>query len=72
MISLKTTLRTFLFAVLISLTWPRLSLAYLDPGSGSYIIQMLMAGAVGFGFVFRGYWKQVKNKLKKKPDAKTV
>ncbi|MEA3349520.1 MAG: hypothetical protein U9Q82_02740, partial [Chloroflexota bacterium] len=30
--------------------------AYLDPGSGSFILQLLIAGLVGAGFLLRGYW----------------
>jgi len=29
-------------------------LAYLDPGSGSYLLQLLVAGALGALFVLRG------------------
>lgn len=35
-------------------------LAYLDPGTGSYIIQLLIAGVLGAAFMLRGYWKNVK------------
>ncbi len=34
--------------------------AYLDPGSGSFIIQLLIAGLVGAGFLVRVYWKKIK------------
>jgi hypothetical protein len=33
--------------------------AYLDPGSGSFIIQMLIAGIVGAGFLLRGFWSKL-------------
>lgn len=33
---------------------------YLDPGSGSYLLQLLIAGALGALFALRLYWKQVK------------
>ena len=52
----------------ISFVYPRKALAYLDPGSGSYLIQMLIAGAVGFGFILRNYWKKLKDIFKKKTD----
>ncbi len=42
-------------------------LAYLDPGSGSFIIQLLIAGAAGILFTFRGYWSNVINWIKRKP-----
>ncbi len=43
--------------------------AYLDPGSGSFIIQLLIAGAVGGLFVLRGYWSKFLNLFRKtKPE----
>ncbi len=35
-------------------------LAYLDPGSGSFLIQLLLAGIVGAGFIIKVYWKKIK------------
>jgi hypothetical protein len=34
--------------------------AYLDPGSGSFLIQLLIAGLVGAGFIIKAYWKKIK------------
>ncbi len=34
--------------------------AYLDPGSGSFLIQLLIAGLVGAGFLVKAYWKKIK------------
>jgi hypothetical protein len=33
---------------------------YLDPGSGSYLLQLLIAGALGALFALRLYWTRVK------------
>ena len=33
---------------------------YLDPGSGSYLLQLLIAGALGALFALRHYWSRVK------------
>lgn len=65
MISKRTTIETLVIATIISLSYPKLSHAYLDPGSGSYMIQMFLAATVGFGYIFRGYLKQVKEFFKK-------
>jgi len=35
--------------------------AYLDPGSGSFVVQLLIAGLVGAGFLIKVYWKKIKN-----------
>lgn len=35
-------------------------LAYLDPGSGSFLIQLLIGGAVGALFLIKTYWHRIK------------
>ncbi|NIS80481.1 MAG: hypothetical protein GTO14_09825 [Anaerolineales bacterium] len=35
--------------------------AYLDPGSGSYLLQLLVAGLFGGLFVIRASWDKIKN-----------
>jgi hypothetical protein len=39
----------------------RSQLSYLDPGSGSYLLQLLIAGLLGALFVLRGYLGRVKD-----------
>jgi len=34
--------------------------AYLDPGTGSLLIQLLLAGLLGIGVAIRIYWKKIK------------
>ncbi len=38
----------------------RSGLAYLDPGSGSFLLQLLLAGVLGGLFVLRSQWSRVK------------
>ncbi len=45
--------------------------AYLDPGSGSFLIQLLIAGLVGAGFLIKAYWKKIKG-LFSRSGAKKV
>ena len=40
--------------------------AYLDPGSGSIIIQMLVGTLVGVGIVLKLYWQKFKMKFLKR------
>ena len=40
---------------------PATLLLYLDPGSGSFIIQLILAGALGLGVGLRLYWAKVKS-----------
>jgi hypothetical protein len=40
--------------------------AYLDPGSGSFILQLILASLVGIGFAFRSYWGKLLGIFRKK------
>jgi hypothetical protein len=42
--------------------------AYLDPGSGSYLIQLLVAGALGAALVIRMQWDRIKNIFRRKDE----
>jgi hypothetical protein len=46
-------------------TFARGQNAYLDPGSGSYLLQLLLAGLVGGALVIRASWDNVKNFFRK-------
>lgn len=34
--------------------------AYLDPGTGSYVVQLILAALVGAGFAVKIYWGKIK------------
>lgn len=36
-------------------------LLYIDPGSGSYILQMIIAAVLGLGFFFKNFWLTIKS-----------
>ena len=42
--------------------------AYLDPGSGSILLQLLVAGILGGLFAARAFWGKIKAKLTRKPQ----
>ena len=48
-----------LLAVLASLLLTREAHAYLDPGTGSYILQILLAGLLGALVMLRVYWGKI-------------
>lgn len=48
---------------------PRRSLAYLDPGTGSYMLQMLLALLVGGAFAIKIFWKRIVGVFKRQPPA---
>jgi hypothetical protein len=48
------------------------SLAYLDPGSGSFLIQILIAALLGIGVAIRASWGRIKKLFgKDKVDGQT-
>jgi hypothetical protein len=45
------------------------TLSYLDPGSGSFLIQMLIAALLGIGIAVRASWSKIKGWFGVKPKA---
>ena len=43
------------------LIFPEKSFAYLDPGSGSFILQMLIGAFLGAMFTLKIYWRKLKS-----------
>lgn len=45
--------------------------AYIDPGSGSYVIQVLIAGLVTAGAAIKIFWRNIKGCFKRRsPEPK--
>lgn len=44
-------------------------LPYLDPGSGSFLIQLLIAALLGLGVAVRASWSRIKGWFGVKPKA---
>ncbi len=44
-------------------------LPYLDPGSGSFLIQLLIATVLGLGIALRASWGKIKGLFGGKPKA---
>ncbi len=47
-------------------------LAYLDPGTGSLLIQLLLAGLLGIGVAVRIFWDKIKGLFNKDNKADEV
>lgn len=58
--------KIILFLTLASLFFPKKSFAYLDPGSGSYLIQIIVASLAGLGYLIKTNWEKIKGLLLKK------
>ncbi len=39
---------------------PSLAHAYIDPGTGSYLLQLLLAGGLGALYTIKTYWSSIK------------
>jgi len=49
---------------------PAPALAYIDPGTGSFVIQGIIAAIVGAGFAVKMFWHRIKALLTGKPAPK--
>ena len=52
------------FTALFYLILPQIAYAYLDPGTGSYIIQLLIGVLFGLLFTIKMFWGKIKMFLK--------
>lgn len=52
--------RIFAFVALLQVATAREAAAYIDPGSGSFFVQMLLAGLLGAGMAIKAYWHRIK------------
>jgi uncharacterized membrane-anchored protein len=59
-------IKPLLFIASILCLVPKVS-AYLDPGSGSYIIQMVIAGFLGGLYAVKLYWYRIVGFFKRSP-----
>jgi hypothetical protein len=48
------------FVSLLLVASTQVAHAYVDPGTGSYVIQILIAAVVGAAFAVRVYWNKIK------------
>lgn len=52
------------------LTPPLRGHAYLDPGSGSFLLQLLIAGLVGGAFIIKGFWGKITGFFRRNDESK--
>jgi hypothetical protein len=63
----KALVPSLMFFGVLSLSTP--AYAYLDPGTGSMILQLLLGGAAGVAMVFKLYWHKIKTVLGYAPKS---
>ncbi len=59
------TITVIFIIVLAALALPRPAYAYLDPGTGSFIAQVIIAGLISVGFFMKTFWVNMKKMAKK-------
>ena len=59
MMNIKFALFGLVFALAFDLAQP--AYAYLDPGTGSMILQLLLGGIAGFLVIGKLYWQRIKS-----------
>ncbi len=72
---MKTTIKhiTF-FVIFLFLIFPQRADAYLDPGTGSYLLQIMVAALFGGLFFIKTFWTNIKHFIQKiffRKDKKT-
>jgi hypothetical protein len=60
MVSIKNSLIAATLVVVMSASTAH---AYVDPGTGSYLLQILIAGFLGAAFALKLYWARIKNRF---------
>jgi len=66
----KKILRVAAIVVVAAFLTPLCAQAYIDPGTGSYVIQLLIAAFIGISFSIKIFWKKIVRLFSKKsrPD----
>lgn len=64
MMNIEKAINTIIFLLFVFFVFvPKVS-AYLDPGTGSYMIQLLMGGLLGSLFLIKNYWTNIVSIIK--------
>lgn len=67
---IKNNFVVFVFLSLTFLCFPTKAFAYLDPGSGSFIFQVIIASMMGIGFLIKHQWSKLKSFIGRKESPK--
>ena len=57
---LKYALKMTFLALLAALCFPQYTYAYIDPGTGSYVFQIVIAAFVAIAFMIKVFWLKIK------------
>jgi len=56
-------MKVLFFLILFFFIFPSQALAYLDPGTGSYFIQLIIGGFLGGLYLTKSFWSNLLKKL---------
>lgn len=56
-------MRILYIALIIFIISTKPAHAYLDPGTGSHMLQLMVGGLLGGLFIIKTYWQQIKSSL---------
>jgi len=59
-------IRWTVVGIVVAFLTPVYALAYIDPGTGSYLIQLLIAAFVAVSFSIKIFWKKIVRLFSKK------
>jgi hypothetical protein len=68
---MKKLIRIMIIGLFVATILPVTLSAYIDPGTGSYILQLLIAAFVGVSFTIKLFWKRIKKFFSPKKAEKT-
>ncbi len=57
----KNLLKVATVIAIMMLLLPAQAFAYLDPGTGSYVIQLLIGAVLGGAFAIKAFWKNIRS-----------
>ena len=55
--------------IIYSVISPSPAHAYLDPGAGSFIVQAIVGGIVGFAAITKLYWARIKDFIRREKKS---
>jgi hypothetical protein len=61
--------RIVILAGVVAFLMPICALAYIDPGTGSYVLQLIIAAVVGVSFSIKIFWKKIVRIFRKNKPA---
>ncbi|TEB04605.1 hypothetical protein Psch_03366 [Pelotomaculum schinkii] len=61
----KKYLKLIVMGAILAVSIPQAAYAYIDPSTGSYVMQVLLAAVLGVSFVVKSYWNKIKTFFRK-------